>query len=244
MGGYSVIQKTDFRKRVPGSTATEMGLIGAVVLVATIGLWFLLGSGLKQALVMVKSDMLAQVSKTNATPLGQQEPPSVLPPPALDASVPEPVEPTPTVITAGSNGNETYAKTDKALQALIERALKNGTMTEAQADLLKAFVKQHTRMMIMEKLIHDAVIEAQEDFEVISRMEVQFEGKNYLVPELAAKAGLEWDTEFSIFFMVTDDYEQSEGGVYDALWDQLDESGLLDDPEVGEFLTEFYQSFR
>ncbi|WP_303674500.1 hypothetical protein [Vampirovibrio chlorellavorus] len=225
-----------------GSTATEMGLIGAVVLVATIGLWFLLGNGLKQALVMVKSDMLAQVSKTNATPVGQQEPPSVLPPAALDAPVPEPVEPTPTVITAGSNGNETYAKTDKALQALIERSLQEGTMTEAQADLFKAYVKQVTRVMNIEKLLDDTATKAQKDFEVISRMEVQFEGKNYLVPELAAKAGLEWDTEYSGFYAATYDDEQSEWAVCNAMFEQLEESGILDEPKVDEFMMTFWRS--
>ncbi|WP_303674502.1 hypothetical protein [Vampirovibrio chlorellavorus] len=142
--GNARIHRVGFSKRAAGlgSTATEMGLIGAVVLVATIGLWFLLGNGLKQALVMVKSDMLAQVSMANASPLGQQEPPSVLPPAALDVLVPEPVEPTPTVMTAGGNGNEAHAEIYKALQELIDRSLKKGTMTEAQADLLRQLVKQ------------------------------------------------------------------------------------------------------
>ncbi len=227
---------------MPGSTATEMGLIGAVVLVATIGLWFLLGNGLKQALGMVKSDMLAQISKTNGTTAVEYEQPPPLPPPALDAPLPEPVEPTPTVVTVGSNGNEGQAETDRALQALIERSLQKGTMTEAQADLFKAYVKQATRVMNIEKLLDDTATKAQEDFEVISRMEVQFEGKNYLVPELAAKAGLEWDTEYSGFYPATYDDEQSEWAVCNAMFEQLEESGILDEPEVDEFMMTFWRS--
>jgi Flp pilus assembly pilin Flp len=232
-----------FRRRNSGSTATELGLIGSVVLVATLGMWFLLGDGLKQAFGLVKSDMLAQVSnaKTNALPVVPSGPPYEQPPPTLGDPVLEPVDPAPTVVTAGSNGTEAQAEIYKALQALIDRSIQKGTMTEAQADLLKAFVKHHTRFMFIQDVISESEIQAQGDFSVISKMEVQFEGQTYLLTDLAAIMGLEWDMEFSIFF---DNYdENSVIGVYDSLYDQLDQNGLLDDPDVHDFLMDFYHSF-
>jgi Flp pilus assembly pilin Flp len=148
-----------------GSTATELGLIGAVVLVATLGFWFLLGDGLKQAFGLVKSGMLAQVSnaKANGMTVDLSEPPNEPPSSTSGDPVLDLVDPPPTVVTAGSNGTEAHAETYNALQALIERSLQKETMTEAQADILGKLVKQllhSAECDLAEKKAHEAYMKS------------------------------------------------------------------------------------
>ncbi|WP_303674501.1 Flp family type IVb pilin [Vampirovibrio chlorellavorus] len=124
-----------------GSTATEMGLIGAVVLVASLTFLFFLGEALQYAFSFVRKDMVTQVATANglspdafvAQWKGGQ--------PGQSEGILNPVQPTAPVVTAGSNGNEAHAEIYKALQELIDRSLKKGTMTEAQADLLSKYIK-------------------------------------------------------------------------------------------------------
>ncbi|WP_303674497.1 Flp family type IVb pilin [Vampirovibrio chlorellavorus] len=138
------IHRMGFSKRAAGlgSTATEMGLIGAVVLVASLAFLFFLGEALQYAFSFVRKDMVTQVATANglspeafvAQWKGGQ--------PGQSEGILNPVQPTAPVVTAGSNGNEAHAEIYKALQELIDRSLQKGTMTEAQADLLSKLVKE------------------------------------------------------------------------------------------------------
>ncbi|WP_303674498.1 hypothetical protein [Vampirovibrio chlorellavorus] len=246
MGGYSLTDQTVFRRRIPGSTTTEMGLIASVVLVTTIGLWFLLGNGLKQAMGMVKSDMLAQVSNANGTTAAVYEPPPPLPPPVLDDPLPEPVEPTPTVVTVGSNGNEWHPETYKALEALINRALQKGTMKEAQADLLRQLIAQILLFNDLHNVFVDSYVECDYvvcDFDVLSTKQVEFRGETFMLTDLMKRLGKTLtpseypELEGPYGFYDSDAlYEKSEGTIAEKLFSEAETKGVLDDPEIFDFV--------
>ncbi len=231
-----------------GSTVTEMGLIGSVVLVVTLGMWFLLGDGLKQAFGLVKSDMLAQVSnaKTNVMPVAQYELPNKLPSLTSGEPVIEPADPAPTVVTVGSNGIEGHEETYKALQALIDRSMKKGTLTNAQAELLSKLIDQILLFNDLFDVFLAAYIDCDYeycDFDFLSTKKAEFRGETYLLTDLMKRMGKTLtasempELEGPYTFYDSDDlYEKSEGTIAEILFNEAETKGVLDDPEVLDFV--------
>ncbi len=243
------IHRADFRKRGAGlgSTATEVGLIGAVVLVATLAFLFFLGDALQYAFSFVRKDMVTQISNANG-----------LTPEAFVAqwkgtgsgngqNILNPVKPTAPVVTAGSNGNEAHPEIYKALQELIDRALKKGTMTEAQADLLKAYVDQYIKVQAMWAILRKAEAQAQKNPEIMASMEIQFEGQTYLLTDFAAKRlGVKWDDYYSSFIFIAfsgEAFDSTDSGILDQKFIKMDESGALGQEGVGSFIYSMWKSF-
>ncbi len=228
-----------------GSTATELGLIGALVLVATLGLWFLLGDGLKQAFGLVKSDMLAQVSNAKANSMTVEPSEPLNEPPSSTSGDPviEPADPAPTVVTAGSNGNEAHAEIYNALQALIDRSMQKGTMTEAQADVLTRIVKQ----IILNNELITTIRKAEETTRynrfLLAEMKVEFRGQTVLLKDLAKRLGktLNFSPEFEGYGFLVDPEatdETTEHGVLKKLYAEAEGIGLLEDREILDFIEE------
>jgi hypothetical protein len=244
-----------------------LGLIGAVVLVATLGFWFFLGDALQYAFSFVRKDMVTQVSKANGmTPEAfvEQWKGSAS---GNGQHILNPVKPTAPVVTAGSNGNEAHAEIYNALQALIDRLMKNGAMTKAQADLLSKYVKQILLETECEVASHKA---AGDHFDIYAEIYIADLDAEYLV----------WDAEaayWEAFWNTDGSYEKAEEAYRNALsgvdhisanldelhaamaesfttynksvkrWDEnyiirleleitVEDSGILKDPEVTDFI--------
>ncbi len=233
-----------------GSTATEMGFIGAVVLVATIGMWFFLGDGLRHAFGLVRTDMLTQVSNANGMTLEQLEEKYKTSSSNTGNSGIDPSDNNPPVSTAGSNGTRDHVSTYKALQDLIARSTRKGTLTKAQSDTLQRLTDQILLILDLEDLVFNAEVQAGENPEMVPYMRIQFKGQTYLLTELAAKLDLTWDSDFLLFYWFgfsedsddPDDYymDNSEYASLDKLYIEAEESGLFDDPEVAEFIDKIW----
>lgn len=231
-----------------GSTATEMGMIGAVVLIVTLGFWFYLSDAVQYAFSFVRQDMVAQVSNANgmtpeefeqkwkhsSTKDGDW---------GIDTDLP--------ITTAGTNGSEDHAAIYKAMRELIDRNTRNGKMTEAQADTLSELVKQILLVTELEEAIYNAEADSGYYPEILSEMKVEFRGEIYLATDLATRLGLtltvmeDYDElgDYAYFDYYTDEtYQNSEYKTLDDLYDAADKNGLLEDSEIIDFLDQVWMS--
>lgn len=253
-----------------GSTATELGLIGAVVLIATIGFWFFLGDAVQYAFSFVRKDMVIQVSNANGlTPeafvkqwKGAES--------GNGQDILNPVKPTAPVVTAGSNGNQDHAEIYKGLQALINRLKTKGNLTEAQVeaqeDLLSKLVKEliiSYGLQFANDKAYDAYAEASmavygEDYEwrwdaeeayweAYDRSNGSFESAEAAYRSALSVGNDPSDAGLEELYATTaksyTDYIKSEMAfsdhpdiiLHELFW-AADEMGLLNDPEVTDFL--------
>lgn len=221
-----------------GNTAMEYSLVGASILVATVGLWFLLGGSLKDIFSVIKADMQVRGMLSGFSGMIQ----------GLDQLTD--VRSTdgrtidtgfefgaPTTQTVGTSGNT--AEAYKNLRKLSENAVAEGKMTQEEAANLDALAQQALKLAGIQKAIETAMAQVGLDNKALLAMQVQLEGESYTVAELADMIGWKENTSGDGNPLVPDaNANGAELNILKELYQEALASGALKDPGVQELVSQ------
>ncbi len=221
-----------------GNTAMEYSLVGASILVATVGLWFLLGGSLRDIFSVIKADMQVRGMLSGFSGMIQ----------GLDQLTD--VRSTdgrtidtgfefgaPTTQTVGTSGNT--AEAYKNLRKLSENAVAEGKMTQEEAANLDALAQQALKLAGIQKAIETAMAQVGLDNKALLAMQVQLEGESYTVAELADMIGWKENTSGDGNPLVPDaNANGAELNILKELYQEALASGALKDPGVQELVSQ------
>lgn len=216
-----------------GSTATEYSLVGASVLVATLGLWFLLGGGISQVFTVLKAEMQARGMVAMFAKFGQtiDNAMDVKGPDGRVIDSPLDLTGAPPTQTAGTSGNT--AEAYKQLKALWAKAVKEGKMTEEEAANLDALAQQALKLAQIQKAIETAMHQVGTNNEQLLSLQVQLDGKSYTVAQLAEMIGWKENNTGQGNPLVPDaNANGAELNMLKELYQQAEKDGALKDPAV------------
>ncbi len=228
--GTRTVQKMSAKR---GNTATEYSLVGASVLVATVGLWFLLGGGLSKAFAVLKAEMQVRGIVVGFAKFGQTIG-NAMDVKGTDGRVIE-VGPqflgAPTTQTAGTSGNTADAY--KQLKALWAKSVEEGKMTEEEAANLDALAQQALKLAQIQKAIETAMAQVGYDNEILLSLQVQLDGEGYTVAQLAEMIGWKENTTGEGNPLIPDSNANGlELNKLKELYQQAEKDGALNDPAV------------
>ncbi len=216
----------------------EYTLVGASVLVATVGLWFLLGGYLKDIFLVIKADMGVRgvVSSLSGMVQGLDQLMDVK---STDGrTIDTGLEfGAPTTQTVGTSGNT--AEAYKNLRKLSEKAVGEGKMTQEEAANLDALAQQALKLAGIQKAIETAMAQVGLDNKALLAMQVQLEGESYTVAELAEMIGWKENTSGDGNPLVPDaNANGAELNILKELYQEALASGALKDAGVKDLVSQ------
>jgi hypothetical protein len=127
--------------------------------------------------------------------------------------------------TAGANGTtEVYAQ---QLQYLANKLLHENQISQEQYSQLMALSNQGYRLAAIEKVMEDAVREANGDFSKLEDQKFMFEGKSYTIPDLYEMVGFQNGAPDNPLSTSSLSRAGSELASFLTLYDSINKTGLL-----------------
>lgn len=183
-----------FRFLSRGNTLAEYGLIGALVLLSSIGVLLVLGGNLNDVFGLSKNGMDSKIQAAHAAGSTSLNVNSVA------ASTSDPMLNNEPVITAGSNGesmgnsiivtagsNGDSMSSVNSIQAAAQAAFASGNLTQEQFDTLKGMANKGHEIAELEGLIRNARLYANGNAELYQSTRFPYQGGSYTVGELVSK---------------------------------------------------------
>ena len=228
--GTRPVQKMPARR---GNIATEYSVVGASVLVATVGLWSLLGNGLTNVFTVLKTEMQVRGAVAMVSKFGQiiDNAVDIKGPDGRVIDSPLHLTGAPPTQTAGTSGNT--AEAYKQLKSLWAKAVEEGKMTEEEAANLDALAQQALKLAQIQKAIETAMHQVGSNNEQLLALQVQLDGKSYTVAQLAEMIGWKENNTGQWNPLVPDgNANGTELNRLKELYQQAEKGGALKDPAV------------
>lgn len=175
-----------------GNTATEYGFIGAIVLLGGLAGLYWLSDGFSGTFQHLRQDMIGNVQAAH-TAAGRQIDNSA----ELTSSLPAEYDEilrrlqqtslTQSLQTAGANG--TTRQLASELQALTEKLLRDGLLTEVQAALLQQLANQGYEIAEVQALIEQQVSAAGNNRTQFDDLTITYNGKTYSMQDAGLLIG-------------------------------------------------------